>query len=94
MCASLGEGLICVENNGVKSDENGPCEAFDGCKKGLACAEAGSSAECDADTIGCCQPFCDTSIDACDGLGQECIPLFAEGAQPPGLELVGVCSLP
>ena len=83
------------------SGENGkafdPCEFVNACDKGHYCAVPGAAPnDCDANATGCCLPFCDTTEmpAACPGMGLECVPWYNEGAAPPGLEVVGLCSVP
>jgi hypothetical protein len=73
-----------------------PCEYANSCDPGLYCALSEHVPGCGA--VGCCTPYCDTSMaNTCPGDGQECIPWFGgleEGEAPPGFENVGACGIP
>ena len=71
-----------------------PCEFLNACDLGLACVDSGSATECDPMAFGCCVAYCDLAAPTCTGAGAECVPWFDEGQAPPGLEDVGVCTLP
>ncbi len=97
-------GNVCVWNyesnficmNDMSGDEgqvHDPCDQFLKCDPGNVCASASAAVECDAEQLGCCEPFCDTSLpNSCPGQGQECVPVNMP--LPPGDENVGVCALP
>ncbi len=71
------------------------CGFVDVCDAGLFCAAAAIVDGC-MDAVGCCSAFCDISdpMDACQDISPAmfCIPWYAEGDAPPGLELVGACA--
>ncbi len=71
-----------------------PCTYINQCQSGSFCGAAASVANCGADS-GCCTPYCPVSGGPapCQE-GEDCLPFFAEGSAPPGLEDVGVCALP
>ena len=93
--ASGSDGFTCIidasgEDAGGFGD---PCEFINACDPGLYCAGAEVVPDCVGAT-GCCTQFCDLEGEACPNAETECIPYFAEGAAPPGLETVGVCGIP
>ncbi|WAS95531.1 hypothetical protein [Nannocystis punicea] len=72
-----------------------PCEYTNACDPGLYCLAPELADECDPRVVGCCAPFCDTSLaNACPGQGQECVPWSEPGTALPGFEHVGVCEVP
>ena len=73
-----------------------PCEYINSCDKGFLCANPTIATECDPMAIGCCMPFCDTSVmpAMCPGANQVCLPWYEMGTAPPGYENVGICGLP
>ncbi|MBZ5708372.1 ribulose phosphate epimerase [Nannocystis pusilla] len=92
---NTGEFVCVLDASGEAGQVFDPCEYVNACDPGLICADATLADECDPQVIGCCLPFCDTSLaNTCPGQGLECIPWFEEGAAPPGLENVGLCMLP
>lgn len=93
--ASGTDGFTCIidasgEDAGGFGD---PCEFINACDPGLYCAGAEFVPGCVGAT-GCCTDFCDLMGDDCISPGTECVPYFAEGAAPPGLENVGACGIP
>lgn len=91
------EEFTCVlDASGEEGQTFDPCEYVNSCDKGFYCAATSAGMECDPNSTGCCLPFCDLSeMDAmCPGVGQECVPWYTAGEEPPGLENVGLCSLP
>lgn len=71
--------------------EGSKCEFTNACLPGLHCADAAVVEGCPADSIGCCTPFCSLDEATCSG-SQECSPFF--DMEQPGLENVGICTLP
>lgn len=91
------EGFVCaLDASGVEGQEWDPCDSVNACDPGLFCADSAEAEECDQNADGCCLPFCDTTVmpDPCMGVGQACLPFFAMGMAPPGLENVGACGIP
>lgn len=104
------EGLLCVPSEGWfvcapdPANEGGvygdPCEFINGCDPGLFCDEVVDDVEGCTGTIGCCNSFCDLSVDdphaECpDALqGPTCTAWFEPGETPPGLAHVGRCAVP
>lgn len=90
------EEFTCVlDASGDNGKAFDPCEFINACDKGFLCADPALGTECDAQAIGCCLPFCDTSMAVdCPGANQTCIAWYDMGAAPPGLESVGVCGIP
>ncbi len=90
------EEFTCVlDASGDNGQTFNPCEYINACDKGFYCAAPSSGSECDAAATGCCLPFCDLSdMPMCPGENQECVAWYEMGAAPPGLENVGLCSLP
>jgi hypothetical protein len=96
-CYPVNEDFLCWPDfsfdMGAYAD---PCEFFNVCDPGLFCAVVEFVPGC-AGASGCCSEFCEVgAMNDCSGAagGQECIAWFAEGAAPPGQELIGVCGLP
>ncbi|MCY0990771.1 hypothetical protein OV203_26740 [Nannocystis sp. ILAH1] len=89
-------GFICVVD--ASQDEGqalDPCEYANACDPGLYCLAPQLASECDPQFIGCCLPFCDTSLpNTCPGQGQECLSWWGDEPPAPGLENLGVCGLP
>ena len=92
------EEFTCVlDASGDMGQTFNPCEYVNSCDKGFFCAATASGKECDVNATGCCLPFCDTSEmpATCPGEGQECVPWYEPiETAPPGLENVGLCTLP
>lgn len=79
-----------MPGEGTPGDE---CAYINQCQKGTFCAAATALAECA--TPSCCTPYCPVSGgNAPCNPGEDCVGFFVEGMAPPGLEDVGVCSLP
>ena len=73
-----------------------PCSNHRDCTAAALCAPPGHVPGC-AGQGGCCDVYCDTSDPAPCPLaaeGQSCIPYYAPGEAPVGLENVGVCAVP
>ncbi|MBK7825980.1 hypothetical protein [Nannocystis sp.] len=53
-----------------------PCEFVNVCDPGLACVDTAIvGAGCDPGSVGCCTPFCDTSLaNNCPAANQQCVP--------------------
>jgi hypothetical protein len=90
--------FVCtLDSSGEEGQAFDVCEYINACDSGLFCANPILAQECDQAAAGCCLPFCDLSMmpPPCPGVGQQCLPWFVDGDQPPpGLENVGVCGLP
>ena len=72
------------------------CEFVNTCDPGLMCYDTASvSTGCNPGSLGCCTPFCDTSLaNTCPGPAQTCVAVYPEGEAPAGLEHVGICQVP
>jgi len=68
------------------------CHLSGGCEPGTICRASETVPGC-ADEGGCCTPYCDLTDAACPP-DSACVPFFARGTAPQGLEDVGVCGLP
>ncbi len=96
-CHPLPDAFVCtpVAVNGGYGD---PCVQVGGCDPGPFCATAEVVPGCAG--TNCCTTYCDVSLMdasmACPGfaLGQECVPWYEDGRQPPGLDNVGACAIP
>lgn len=74
------------------------CEFINVCDPGLLCLSASSlppGLPCEG-AAGCCTAVCQTDETSCSLLDPalECTPWYDEGTAPPGLELLGACTLP
>jgi hypothetical protein len=92
--------FVCSNDaSGEEGQYQDPCEFGNACDPGLYCANVEDVPGCVGAT-GCCSEFCDLSdpnaSQLCSGVGQgqECIPWYASGNEPPGLENVGFCGIP
>lgn len=95
LCIPNMNGFICVlDASGDAGQAFDACEYANACDPGLVCLGPEYAAECDPMAPGCCIPLCDTSAPTCPGQGQECLPWYTMGMAPPGLNNVGVCTLP
>lgn len=73
-----------------------PCINHRDCTAAAFCAPPDSVPGCTG-PAGCCDVYCDTSDPAPCPLaadGQTCVPFYAPGEAPPGLENVGACAVP
>jgi len=79
--------FICMhDKSGDEGKVNDPCDYLLNCDPGNICVFSSAAVECDPEVVGCCQPFCDSTLpNTCPGQGQECVPFH---------ENVGFCSLP
>ncbi|WP_434421501.1 hypothetical protein [Nannocystis pusilla] len=95
-CIYLYPGFACWSGGSEpKKELFEACEYADACGSGLICHNADGASECDPDSIGCCQPFCDVDgPDTCPGVGQQCTPFYEPGEAPAGFEDLGICLLP
>ena len=93
-------GFVCVESSikaggGEKYD---PCDFINACSEGNMCLDSALSNGCDGQSVGCCLPYCDVSLDPdprCDvNNNEECIPWFDAMEAPVGAEDIGVCAMP
>ncbi|MCH9687394.1 MAG: hypothetical protein K0V04_38525 [Deltaproteobacteria bacterium] len=75
-----------------------PCEFQISCELDDHCIDAASFPGCGGP--GCCTPYCDLTDPQSDAAcllvdpALACVPLFRPGAEPAGLEHLGVCGLP
>ncbi|MFY0532131.1 hypothetical protein [Nannocystis pusilla] len=91
----LGSFLCVLDASGDEGQAFDGCEFANACDPGLSCLDPELAVECDPMSTGCCVPFCDISApNTCPGQGQECISWYEDVPALPGLENVGVCSLP
>lgn len=74
--------------------DNSPCEFTNACAPGFSCQASDTVAGCDPGATGCCTAFCSVKggPGPC-GMGEQCVP-FYNMDPPPGLEDVGVCTIP
>ncbi len=92
-CYPLVDGFECfgISEAGAQGDA---CAFIDVCDAGLFCANAAFVEGC-MDDVGCCTAFCDLSnpADPCQDISPTmfCVPWYAEGEAPAGLESVGAC---
>jgi hypothetical protein len=87
--------FICViDASGEEGQEWDVCEYANACDAGLLCANPALATECDPQGAGCCLPFCDLKMPACNGANQECLAWYEEGQAPPQYVDVGVCGIP
>lgn len=94
-----GNGFMCIpDTSSDQGQAHAPCDELGDCAAGSLCIATTSAVECDPRAIGCCEPFCDTSLpNTCPGQGQECLPVYLDEDAPPippGFPTVGLCALP
>ncbi|WP_143140898.1 hypothetical protein [Nannocystis exedens] len=95
VCIPLYPGFACWRDTDPPKGPLESCDLVNQCDDGLFCSTTQGAVECDPDGAGCCLAYCDLSAPGtCPGVGQECLPYFAPGDLPPGLEHVGACVLP
>ncbi len=95
-CYLVNDAFICAPDaSGGAGVDGDLCEFINVCDPGLFCAGAAAVQGC-AGAVGCCTPFCDVQLGAaqCPAVQEDCVPVFAVGMAPPGLEDVGICALP
>lgn len=92
----FGHGFYCVfDASGEGGQVHEPCDRMNGCDPGLACTWSGAAIECDQQTWGCCEPYCDlTQPNTCPGQGQVCNPVYPGEYAPKGYEHIGTCAVP
>jgi hypothetical protein len=100
-CYAVDGSFTCIyDAGGPYGEYRAGCDYVNVCDEGLYCAPAVSVPDCNVGTIGCCTPFCDLAdpgaTEGCPGAaqGQVCVPWYADGEAPLGLEDVGSCLLP
>lgn len=88
--------FYCGKSSGEDIPLHGSCEFITSCATGLACVPSDAALECDQRRFNCCEPYCDTSLpNTCPGQDQTCVPWYVDPDDPPpGLESLGICSLP
>lgn len=69
-----------------------PCELASDCAAGMDCLSVELLSDCAE--ASCCGGYCDLTDPYCEDGWTECLPMFEEGDEPPGLEHVGVCINP
>ena len=95
-CYRVGEHFVCLDDASGRGGAYGdPCLFTKNCDPSMFCADPPEFSGC-ASTDGCCTAFCDASDPEasanCPGAPEHsCVPLFAEGEGPPGLNHIGVC---
>lgn len=99
LCVASGQDpglfLCTLDASGDEGQEFDVCEYANACDAGLYCANPELAVECELNAGGCCLPWCDLTMPACNGAGAQCLPWFAEDqVPPPGLENVGICGIP
>jgi hypothetical protein len=99
LCIPSDHTFVCVlDASGEEGQVHDPCMFPNECDEGLYCVDSSSAAECDAQVMGCCQPFCDLDVPEpdtqCAGEGQQCVAWYAEGTALPGSEDIGICMVP
>ncbi|HWB75674.1 MAG TPA: hypothetical protein VG755_11985 [Nannocystaceae bacterium] len=98
-CIPSGDEFYCAPDaSGDEGQHGDPCEMVNGCDPGLFCASVEAVPNCRG-AIGCCAEFCDATMapdEQCTGFaeGEECVPWYAQGNAPDGLEDIGICVLP
>lgn len=93
--SGLGDDFFCLPTAEVPGTQGQPCEGLATCDPGLVCLDAAAFPDCAG--LACCTEYCDTSAGLpCPGAaeGVVCQPWYEDGMAPPGLETVGVCTLP
>lgn len=100
-CIFVSDGFTCAPDaSGGAGFQGDDCAYVNACAPGLACVSPDLVPGCVA-FLGCCTTFCDVadlgaSADCAmeAGDGAECLPWYAEGTAPAGLENIGFCGLP
>lgn len=86
MCAEdcRSSNFVCVEDlSGEAGQVHDARGAQQSCDPGSLCVPPSSAAERDPESLGCCEPFCDITLqNPCPGQGQECIPYFDTPVPP------------
>lgn len=98
-CYPIQDSFFCAPDaSGDVGGLGDACEFINVCDPGLICLDPSvlpAGYPCEG-ASGCCVPLCETHQIACSQLDPalECTPWYEEGEAPPGLERVGVCTLP
>lgn len=93
-CYPVQDQFVCAITY-TESVYGDPCDFINGCSPGQTCLGSAAFPECL--NGGCCSVYCDvTAPETCPEamLDATCQPFYEPGTAPPGLEDVGVCSLP
>jgi len=97
-CYPIDSGFSCFPDlSGEGGQANAPCSFVDACDKGLMCADvAVVGMGCQAESSGCCTPFCKFPDGACPNPDQQCLQYFDPAQLPPNDPLldIGICGLP
>jgi len=99
-CYPINDGFACAPDaSGEMGIYGDPCEFINVCDPGLACVNPEVVPGCSG-AMGCCSELCDLADPGgamqCSGQGggQDCVPWYEEGNEPPGYEDVGICAIP
>ncbi|MEM9458949.1 MAG: ribulose phosphate epimerase [Myxococcota bacterium] len=94
-CYEVGGEFTCAPDaSGDMGVPGDPCEFINVCDPGAACVVPQQVPDC-MGAFGCCTSYCslDDPMPPCLP-GQICLPVYESGAEPPGLELLGWCTVP
>jgi len=93
VCAPASVGFGCVLRGNLDGQPLGqPCLDHRDCIAAAHCAPPNTVPGCQG--LGCCAAYCDLDAPSCPLSGQDCVPHFAPGTAPAGLEDVGLCAAP
>lgn len=92
----LRETFVCHLDFGQDTQYPDPCSGPEYCALGMACVVKDTLSSCS--DAACCTPYCDLGDEgfSCPDSdnGMQCLPAFADGTAPTGLEYIGICRLP
>jgi hypothetical protein len=93
VCAPASVGFGCVLRGHLQGAALGqPCADHRDCTGAAHCAAQADVPGCTG--ASCCAAYCDLAAPDCPVAGQSCVPYYAQGEAPPGLEDVGLCGVP
>ncbi len=98
LCLPSDNGFFCSQDaSGDGGQLDDPCQGSNVCDKGLLCRNTGTaSSECDPNSTGCCQPYCEYPDAVCPHDDQVCLQWYNPDELPANdpLLAVGICGIP